>query len=543
MADDNNKKLDPQGNEEQSGKGWDWDAQVPETTSDDLDLSQLNIPEKEETIIEAPAEEDEKAEESKADAPAESGCCIICGEKLRNSPSELYCDVCREKFLKVNFSASHIIISIVMMIVAVISIVSFVSTSQITKNIVEGDSHLENGHISRAVDSYYAVDTTVANLNDGFNAFLKGISANFDTVTVYDSGTAVDKKVADIMVNMMSSAYTDREALISVVESSFTEKELNSEEYAHIKECYDFCKAMDSTANSIYDKWGAMVDERLAAYGEDGKLTSEDVPEIDEILAVLDDYAKKNPDAEPSTIDYYKVMTYYFEATYSNERNNEQIMKYMNSTYEKAGKFGYFYANDYLSTAFECEDYDSLIRVANEVLEVNPANEAVYYYLTKAYGNQNDWNKASETCESLIKYNPDSLDYYILKAEVLRRQGDYSASIDICKKGLKVGEDAELYRQEAISYMLNEETDKALEMAKAAYEVTYAASYSGGNVSLEVLNTAALISYLCDDNKTIYNEIVESLDAQNYHLEESVMSVIKGDSTFEDLFTAGKGDI
>lgn len=534
MAEDTNKKLGSPENEEPQ-KDWEWDAKAPDAPLETVELSQLDF---------AKANEADKgADEEDAPAAHEPGCCIICGEKLRKSPSELYCNVCREKFLKVNYGARHIILSIVMMFVAVIGIVAFSATSQIARNISEADNHLENGHIARALDSYNAVDSTVNSLNSGFNAFIQGISSNFDTVTVFDSGIAADKKIAEIMVKSMTSAYEDREAFMALVENSFTQKELNSEKYAHIKECYDFCKSMDTTANAIYEEWYAMLNERLSAFDENGKLTDENAPTIEEIIALLDNYAEKNPDAEPSTIDYYKVMTVYYEYASFKSIEASEMMTHLNNAYSKAGKFSYFYSDYYLSFAWECEDYDALVKVANEVLKVNPANEGAYFYLTKTYSQLEEWDKASAICEDLLKYNPDSLDYYTLKAEVLRRTGDYSAAVDICKKGLKIGEDSEIYRQESIAYMLNEEKDKALEIAKAAYESAYAASYSGGTISLEVLNTTALISYLCDEEKTLYNEIIDMLETEGYELEDSVKSVIKGDTTFEDLFTTGKGDI
>ncbi len=535
MAEDTNKKLGSQENEEPQ-KDWEWDAQTPDAPIDTVEIESFDIPAKAEAVEAAP----EKEEKESAHQP---GCCEICGEKLKNSPSEYYCNVCREKYLKVNYGASHIILSVVMMFVAVIGIVSFASTSKIVANISDARAHLESGHIARAVDSYNLVETTAVNLNDGFNAFLQGISRNFKEVKIFDAGTVADKELAQIMVKSITSESSSREAFIGIVESSFSEKELNSAKYADVKACYEFCKSMDDTANSAYYDWYALLEERMSAFDENGKLTKDDVPTVEEIFAVLNDYAKKHPEAEPSTIEFYKMWTVYYEASVLGSIKDSDVMTYLDSAYEKAGKYSYFYSDYYLSFAWDCEEYDKLVKVANETLKVNPANESAYFFLAKTYGQQEKWDEASAVCEDLIKANPDSLDYYTLKAEVLRRTGDYSASTDICKKGLKAGEDAELYRQASISYMLNEETQKALETAKSAYEAAYAASYSGGTISLEVLNTTALISYLCDEEKVIYEEIIDMLDAQGYDLEDSVKSVIKGDTTFEDLFTTGKGDI
>lgn len=535
MAEDTNKKLGSQENEEPQ-KDWEWDAQTPDAPVETVEIESFDIPAKAEAVEEAPEKEDDKSSH-------QPGTCEICGEKLKNSPSEYYCNICREKYLKVNYGASHIILSVVMMFVTVIGIVAFASTSKLVTNIHDARVHLKSGHYSRAIDSYNNVETTAVSLNDGFNAFLQGISQNFKEVKVFDSGKIASQELAYVLVKNMTSEYAAREAFMNIVDSSFTEKELNSANFADVKACYDFCKSMDNTANATYDAWYALLEERLSAFDENGKLTKDDVPSVEEIIAVLDEYAQKHPEAEPSTLEFYKMWTVYYEASSTDSLKDSDVMTYLNSTYDKAGKYGYFYSDYYLSMAWECEEYDSMIKVANETLKVNPANESAYFFLTKTYGQQEKWDEASAVCEEILKYNPDSLDYYTLKAEVLRRTGDYSASTDICKKGLKAGEDSELYRQASISYMLNEETEKALEAAKSAYESTYAASYSGGTISLEVLNTSALISYLCDSEKVMYDEIIQMLDGQGYDLEDSVKSVIKGDTTFEDLFTTGKGDI
>ncbi len=515
MADDTNKKE------------WDWDAKAPENPVEEIE-------------IDTPTVQDVNTEEK---PQAADGCCIICGEKLRKSPSELYCEVCREKYMKVNFSARHIILSVLMMFVAVFGIVSFSTTSAITDGIFEGNKHLENQHINQALDSYNAVDSTVVSLNESVNAFLQGISENFKEVEVYNPGISVNKKTAELMAKTITTSYEDREAFIAIVDYAFTDKELKSEKYAHIKKCYDFCKAMDDTANDIYEGWYALLNERLSAFDENGELTDSDVPSLDEVIAYLDDYAKNHPDAESSTIEYYKVLTLYYEFSSFDTVKSDDIMKYLKSAYDKAGEFSYFYSDYYLSFAYECEEYDELKKVADSFLKVNPCNETAYFYLIKTYSLEENWDKALDSCEAMLKYNPDSLEYYTLKAEVLRRSGDFNASIDVCTKGEKVGEDAELSRQKAIAYMLNGEKANALDAIDKAYQLTYASSYNGGTISLEVINTAALISYLCDSEKLMYDEILELLDSEGITLEASVQSVIDGKSTFEDLFMSKKGDI
>ena len=90
--------------------------------------------------------------------------------------------------------------------------------------------------------------------------------------------------------------------------------------------------------------------------------------------------------------------------------------------------------------------------------------------------------------------------------------------------------------------MLLEDRESALEASKQAYEITLQNAYSGTQVSLEVLNTSALIACIGGDNDT-YEGIVSIFEQQNMALEESIQNCIKGEITFEELFMEGTGDI
>lgn len=549
MAEDTTKKGE---NNDQENKDWDWDATLPQPPADELDLKEIepagktddNQEEQEESeqVIETPVEAGgEEPVDDMGETP--EGHCIVCGEKIRQSPSELYCNVCRERFLNTSYGARHIILSIAMVFVAVIGIVTFVSTSKIAAPILEGDAYVSANMLSNAADSYSSVQTTVDSLNDGLNAFLQGISSNFDVVDFFSVGTAANKKLAEINVKTVTSSYTDRENFIKLVESSFTEKELNSSKYKNVKECYDFCKAMDDTANDLYTTWNELYSSYAESIGEDGKITDDTAATVEDMLKYLDEYETENPKAEASTIEYYRFMSLYYDYSYRNIDNTAKMLESLKKAYDKAGKFNYFYSANYMGFAWESEDYDTLLEVAEETYKKNPANENAYYYAAKAYVVKKDYDSAIKTCENLKKYNPSSLEYYIIQAEVLRRKGDFDAALDVCKKGAEKAVDSEISRQEAIIYMLMGDKENALESAMHSYEVTYSSSYnSSGSVSLESLNTAALIAYLCDDKDT-YEEIRKILNDESYDFNATVFAVVKGETTFEELFMSGKGDI
>ena len=557
MADDTKKQGENEIPEEES-KDWQWDAAAPTVGDDFLDIGAI-IPDKQETeepdlpadeeaqaqpesdgeelVIEEPEEETDDEEP----AQAEDGCCIICGNKIKNSESELYCNECRSKYMKVDYGASHIILSVLMIFVAVAGIVVFTATSKIAAELKNGNSYYNQEQYSNALDGYKNVVTTAGTLNERLNAFLQGISTNFGQAKLFDPGTEVYKKIALIQVKKMTIGYTDREALFKTVEENFSQKDLDSEQYKEVRECYDFCKKLDNTANDVYETWYSYIQQIVDAVDDSGKLTGK-YPANEEIFAALDKYSAENDDAEPSIMEYFKFNTLSYEQYYGQDADKNEIMKYLAGAYEKAGKYGYIYAEPYLASALQYEDYDSVRKIADDLLDVDPSNSSTYYYLSKAKIAEEDYAGALELCEDLKKAAPDSLEYYVIKANVLRLKGDFDAAVDTCEEGLKQGKDVELVRQEAIAYMLAGEDQKALKAATDAFDQAYSAAYSNQNVSLEALNTSALIAYLCGDEET-YDKIKQLLASSNYDLEDSVYEVIKGEKEFKDLFMSGKGDI
>ncbi len=568
MAEDTKRPDENEAPEEES-KDWQWDAAAPTVDDDYLNLDSLipkdeedaeeepesdaetpeaeddapqeDVPD-EEIVIEEPQEEpDEALPENGADAPFEEGCCIICGKKIKNSESELYCNECRSKYMKVDYGASHIILSIIMIFVAVAGIVAFTATSKIAAELKKGNDYYKNSQYSNALDSYNGVISTTDSINERLNAFLQGISTNFGQAKLFESGNEVYKKIALLQAKKMTIGYTDREALFKTVEEHFSEKDLKREEYKEVKECYDFCKKLDNTTNDVYEIWYPYIQEIGDAVGEDGKLSGK-YPSNDEIFAALDKYTAEHSDAEPSIMEYFKFNTLSYEEYYGIKTDKKEVLGYLDSAYKKAGDYGYIYAEPYLATALQYEDYKSLEKVAQDLLKVDPSNDNTYFYLAKAKIAAKDFDAALSICEDLKKASPDSLEYYIIKANVLRLNGEFDAAVDTCEEGLKQGKDVELIRQESIAYMLAGEEQKALKAATDAFEQAYSAAYTNQNVSLEALNTSALIAYLCGDEET-YNQIKELLSGSNYDLEDSVNSVIKGEKEFKDIFMSGKGDI
>lgn len=476
------------------------------------------------------------------------GTCIICGSKIKKSSSSYYCNDCREKYLKVDFGARHIIMAVIMFIALAVGILVSISTVKLSSNIWDGDKYYSEGFISKAQDSYNNVDTTLSSLNDGVNSFIQGINSEASDIDFYNAGSAYKRKLAVISVDTLTTAYDSRSSFISLVDGYFSETELNDSKYAEVKAAYEYCKKMDTTANGLYDKWYELLQSYMSQYSDDSTASTTDKVKYTDILDYIDKYKSSNKDADESTINYYKFMSVYYASQYEKGISEKDAVKYLEKAYDEAGKYNYTFVSSYISFAYEIEDYDKVIALAKVGIAHDPSNTDNFYYAVKVSLLKSDFNTADNYCTKLKEYNPDSLDYYSIKAEVLRRQSKLDEAIDICEKGLESGDDDEILRQEAIAYQLKggaSNESKALELAKNAYNVAYSKASADQNVSLsvETMNTSALICKLDGDDDT-YSSIVSIIEQQNGQtIEDVVTKCIKGKITFEDIFMDGKGDI
>ncbi len=553
MADDE-KELNKEENEQQK-KDWQWDASAPLANENFLDITLPdNNGEDEESIAEDSQDaQEEDAEQDKSDVSSDTagsdnsdtlpGYCIICGEKIKKSKSELYCNECRTKYMKVDYGASHIILSILMVIIAIAGIVTFVSTSKIADAVKEGDRLVDQGKETAALDAYYNVDIVTQQLNDSFNAFLKGISPNFDTVTFYDSGAKVGKKKAELLVKTYSMATDEPDTLFSVINSAFTQKELNSKKYKDVKDFYDFLKKFNKdTQNLFADLQSSYSDIANKVYSGEAE-NGEAKKETAKIFAEVDKYEKNHPDLAKGSADFFKYSFVNFLSQSGVDISDDEVLKYIDSACGKVGNYKYIFLQSYVAAALAADSYEGIISACDNALEINCSNVNAYYFKSMAYMRMGKFDEALEACDKVEEYSTTKYDNCEIKASILRRKKEFRASVDVCESVPQESKTSELLRQEAISYYLLGDKENAFKYAKESYDSAYAdAANSSSAFSLEAVNTSALIYKLCDKEEE-YDAIIDALKQSNSELEDSVKAVIKGDKTFEDIFMSGKGDI
>ena len=115
----------------------------------------------------------------------------------------------------------------------------------------------------------------------------------------------------------------------------------------------------------------------------------------------------------------------------------------------------------------------------------------------------------------------------------------YDAAIKICEEGIEAsGGDLDIYRNEAIAYMLKGDYAKANECGKNAYQF----SMNYGDLTLDIINTAALAAGLAKDDDT-YKTLQDYLKTYNYEISTVVTDCLAGKKTVEQVFITDGGVI
>ena len=128
---------------------------------------------------------------------------------------------------------------------------------------------------------------------------------------------------------------------------------------------------------------------------------------------------------------------------------------------------------------------------------------------------------------------------YSLRANLYWYTGKYDAAIKICEEGIEAsGGDSDIYRNEAIAYMLKGDYKKANECGKNAYQF----SMNYGDLTLDIINTAALAAGLAKDDDT-YKTLQDYLKTYNYEISTVVTDCLAGKKTVEQVFITDGGVI
>lgn len=537
MAEDKDKSLEDEtlsNKPDNTSDDWDWDAAVPQTDTANITFDDLHTVEeqKNDSVEEEKVEQtDEKTEEKKNSD--DDGRCIVCGKERGNSPSDLYCNECRAKFLRTNYGVGHIILAFVMVIVAALGYFVCTSTVTVSEKLFKAEKYISEKRYNDALDCCTDIFDTTDKLNSGVNAVIKGVSENIQTQDWFTEGASTIRTIMIGYTKTISISNDERSNFINAVDTYFSDKkgsyfsvaDLSKPENKDIKEMYDVVKNIDTASEDIENSISSYISAQ-----EDGSYKVD----YDKGVKKLDEFKAKN-DIEKSLVYYNKFLLAYY-----GNKDNSVRLDYFDKAYKQAGKYGYMFLPSYIMIAWEYGEYDKVLELSDKAIEYNVNNTSAYYYAVRSYIEKKDLDSADGKCEEMHKTNPEALDYYSTKAEILRRRGKYDDAIEYCRKGIVEGTDAEIYRQQAIAYLLKSDKENALEAIKQSYDI--ATKDTSGKLSLEEVNTVALICFICEDKDT-YEEIENMLKQYGMDFYDNVKKCIKGDITFEDIFMKGSGEI
>lgn len=555
MSDEKKEKTTPETPEEEKVDGdWKWDAAVPETKTDDISIDDLSFAaekddepaeKKEEKTDEksvekadgAKKEPKKKNEEKKDNKKSEknlkekdNGACVICGKPRRNSGSDLYCADCVRKQTRTYLGIPQFIIAFVMVGFAVFGYITCVSNIQISTLLSKAEKFAEElrfGDASGAIVEYSEKVQTLDDATDNFVHFFNS-DPNRTPVDFFKDGERSNRILFESFIENFRFDNEYVSAYINMVNAQYPNGLPKSKKYDKMRNTYDFCLEVRAYMNKIQPNWYNFMytDEK----------TSKQMIKYDEAIAYLNSVKAETP-AQKASDGFFRLV-----AETIAEKDSASCYKILDNIYKEIGEYGYMFDLIYLQIAWSYEDYDKCVEIGDRMYERNKNDIEGYYYAIKSNILQGKLNEADERCEKMIKENPENLDYFSVKAEVLRRMGDFAGSVEICRQGIAVGMDMQIYNQQAISYMLLDDKTNALEAAKTAYEMAVQVVQSN-EVSLEIINTSALIAFLCGDSKT-YDQIVALCkDSYGYELEDNVKQCIKGEITFEDIYMKGMGDV
>ena len=104
--------------------------------------------------------------------------------------------------------------------------------------------------------------------------------------------------------------------------------------------------------------------------------------------------------------------------------------------------------------AFESGNMDKAMEYAKNAIKLNPTNEYYYQYLAEAKGEKQDYEGASKVYETLIKLQPKEYEYYYDWAYMLSKAGKYKEAIDVYNQlEQKTGVQEELILQKQPLYI------------------------------------------------------------------------------------------
>lgn len=466
-----------------------------------------------------PVEENEAAMNEETFEYDRTLCCAC--QKHERAAGSYYCEECRTKMMKTKIKGGAIFAAVLCVIISLCSIILLGANATQMVDLLEADTLAQQGYINAALNKVSEATDANSAINDSDT--VQSISDIFGGQTIFTLGYGESVTVARIY----ATGYTEMDAGGYLI-SNLTEETVKSEpRLLGVKKYVDEYNSLVTVQEKAY---ALLQDYSTAA--------PEDVP-FDELVEKLD--ALKGEDGvKDQYIDYYKC----YVAMIADKGEQVQL-DYLLSMEEKYPEGTLIYGPTIADCYYRLGDYGKTVEYANKMIAKNRNYSEAYEQKLMALLADNKLDDASEVCDELTAVENvagvSSGDYtsYSLRAMLYWYTGKYDEAIKVCDEGIEVSDgDVDIYRNQAIAYLLKGDYEKANNSAQASFQ--FAMNY--GSLTLDIINTAALTAGLAKDTES-YEALEEYLETYNMEVSSVVKDCLAGKKTVEEIFITDGGVI
>lgn len=233
----------------------------------------------------------------------------------------------------------------------------------------------------------------------------------------------------------------------------------------------------------------------------------------DDAQQICEDIEALRADADSKYDDFY-IDYYKYVVMHTLKVPLEEQFEALKAIDEKYSKEQWVYSYDLCAVAARLGDIETAEKYFNVIMKNNTEDSSAHAYLADAY----------RFCET-----PDPDKMLELVEQGFEAQGSYEyASCD-------------LYRVQALAYMLKGDYENAFESAELSYQAAYASSFSVNNL-FPCLYTYMVCGSLTENETAV--DTVENLLKQNgYEVAKEIRSFISGKTELKELITNPEGEL
>ncbi len=250
-------------------------------------------------------------------------------------------------------------------------------------------------------------------------------------------------------------------------------------------------------------------------------------------------------------VDYYHLTF-----AYNYDESDEVALEYLKAIDENVKKsdldYSWLYYTEIADLLYKTEDYEGAEKYLDMLIKKDKTNFGAYELKMRILMKNEGLDEAKKLLDEFIECNEGIDTAYVLEIMYLRCEKEYDKAIELCTEAMEeYGSSPEINRQLALLYLLKGDYDNAYETAFTAYSnAIYIAQYYQDESSLttQLYNTLYLCAYLNSESGSMNTDNAEEVsqiinDLKDYIDTESVLDIINGQKTVEQVLTEGEFDL